>query len=280
MGNTTRNSILCPRCRRLISSDEHRCPHCDLKRPSSLFKNNPLGRSFFEENRIVNFAIGINIVMFVFSILLNPQSITLNMNPLSLLAPDDQSLLLLGATGTIPIDRFGRWWSLIAANYLHGGILHIFFNLMALSQIMPLVQRTFGPYRTIIIYIVGGIGGFYASYLAGIAFTIGASAALCALLGAAVYYGKSRGGIYGQAIYRQVGGWALFILIFGLMVPGINNWGHGGGFVAGVLLGMILGYREKRPETHIHGLLASLCIGITLIVLVWASVTGVYYRVT
>lgn len=222
--------------------------------------------------------IGINIFMFVFSILLNPRSINLNLNPLSLLAPGDRSLLLLGATGTIPIDQFGRWWSLIAANYLHGGILHIFFNLMALSQITPLVQREFGPYRTIIIYTVGGIGGFYASYLAGVSFTIGASAALCALLGAAVYYGKSRGGIYGQAVYRQIGGWALFILIFGLMVPGINNWGHGGGFVAGVLLGMILGYKEKRPENHIHGLLATFCIGITLIVLAWASVTGVYYR--
>lgn len=222
--------------------------------------------------------IGVNIFMFIFCILLNPRSINLNLNPLSLLAPDDRSLLLLGATGTIPIDQFGRWWSLIAANYLHGGILHIFFNLMALSQITPLVQREFGSYRTIIIYTVGGIGGFYASYLAGVAFTIGASAALCALMGAAVYYGKSRGGIYGQAVYRQIGGWALFILIFGLMVPGINNWGHGGGFVAGILLGMILGYKEKRPENHIHGLLATFCIGITLIVLVWATVTGVYYR--
>lgn len=278
MTDPPRKAILCPRCRRLISPDERLCPYCGLARPASPFKNNPLGRTLLGENWIFKSLIWINIAMFIFSILLNPRAIGLNLNPLSFLAPDNRSLLLLGATGTIPIDRFGRWWSLMAANYLHGGILHIFFNLMALSQIAPLVQREFGRYRFIIIYTVGGIGGFYASYLAGIGFTIGASAALCALLGAAVYYGKSRGGVYGQAIYRQIGGWALAILAFGLIVPGINNWGHGGGFIAGALLGMVLGYKEKRPESRLHGLLAAMCIGLTLLVLLWALVTAVYYR--
>ncbi len=278
MTDPPHKAILCPRCRRLISPDERLCPYCGLARPASPFKNNPLGRTLLGENWMFKSLIWINIGMFVFSILLNPRAIGLNLNPLSFLAPDNRSLLLLGATGTIPIDRFGRWWSLVAANYLHGGILHIFFNLMALSQIAPLVQREFGRYRLIIIYTVGGIGGFYASYLAGIGFTIGASAALCALLGAAVYYGKSRGGVYGQAIYRQIGGWALAILAFGLIVPGINNWGHGGGFIAGALLGMVLGYNEKRPESRLHGLLAALCIGFTLLVLLWALVTAVYYR--
>lgn len=278
MVDPARHSILCPRCRRLISSDERLCPYCGLARPASILRNNPIGRSLLGENRIFKSLMWINIAMFVVSILLSPRTISLNLNPLSFLAPDNLSLLRLGATGTIPIDRLGRWWSLVSANYLHGGILHIFFNLMALNQIAPLVQREFGRYRFVIIYTLGGIGGFYVSYLAGVSFTIGASAALCALLGAAIYYGKSRGGTYGHAIYRQIGGWALAILAFGLLVPGINNWGHGGGFVAGALLGMVLGYHEKRPESRLHGLLAALCIGLTLLVLLWALVIGVYYR--
>jgi rhomboid protease GluP len=249
-----------------------------LARPASPFKSFSLGPTFLGENWVFKSLIWINIAMFIISILLNPQTTGLDLNPLSFLAPDNRSLLLLGATGSIPIDRFGRWWSLVAANYLHGGILHIFFNLMALSQIAPLVQREYGRYRFIIIYTIGGIAGFYASYLAGVSFTIGASAALCALLGAAVYYGKSRGGIYGRAVYRQIGGWALAILAFGLLVPGINNWGHGGGFIAGAALGMALGYNENRSESRIHGLLAALLIGLTLLVLLWALVTAVYYR--
>ena len=278
MTDPSRNAILCPRCRRLIGSDERLCPHCGLARPASPFKNFPLGRTLLGENWVFKSLIWINIAMFIISILLNPRTTGLNLNPLSFLAPDNRSLLLLGATGTVPIDRFGRWWSLVAANYLHGGILHIFFNLMALSQIAPLVQREYGRYRFIIIYTIGGIGGFYASYLAGVSFTIGASAALCALLGAAVYYGKSRGGIYGRTVYRQIGGWALAILAFGLLVPGINNWGHGGGFIAGAALGMALGYNESRSESRIHRLMAVLCIGLTLLVILWALVTAVYYR--
>ncbi len=280
MTDPIRHSLLCPRCRRLISSDERLCPFCGLARPASPLKNNPLGRSLLGEDRIFKYLLWTNIAMFVFSILLSPRTISLNLNPLTFLSPDSLSLLRLGATGTIPIDRLGRWWSLVSANYLHGGILHIFFNLMALYQIAPLVQREFGRYRFVIIYTLGGIGGFYASYLAGVSFTIGASAALCALLGAAIYYGKSRGGVYGQAVYRQIGGWALGILAFGLLVPGINNWGHGGGFVAGAFLGMLLGYNEKRPESRFHRLLAILCIGLTVLVLLWAVVIGIYYRVS
>lgn len=243
-----------------------------------MLKNNPFSRSLSKENWLVKALLGINIVMFVLSILLNPRNIAFNLNLLSFLAPDSDSLLLLGATGTIPIDRFGRWWSLLAANYLHGGILHLFFNMMAIYQITPLVQREFGRYRFVIIYTIGGICGFYLSYLARVPLTIGASAALCALLGAAIYYGKSRGGVYGQAIYRQIGGWALAILVFGLMVPGINNWAHGGGFVAGVLGGMILGYNDRHPQRRAHRLLAGLCMGLTLLVLLWAVGTAVYYR--
>ena len=175
-------------------------------------------------------------------------------NPLTLLSPGSQGLLIFGATGTIPIDRMGRWWTLLSANYLHGGILHILFNMLALRQIAPLIIREYNISRMFILYTLGGIAGFAISYLAGVKFTIGSSAAVCSLIGAALYFGKSRGGLYGQAVYRQVGGWVIGIFAFGILVPGINNWGHAGGILAGVLLGALLGYREKRQEAGWHRL--------------------------
>jgi len=216
--------------------------------------------------------------MYVISLLFYPWSSGFSLNPLSLFSPSNKSLLVLGATGTIPIDRFHRWWSLVTANYLHGGIFHILFNMIALSQIAPLVIREYGAHRMVILYTLSGVIGFWVSYLAGVAFTIGASAAVCGLIGASLYYGKSRGGIYGQAIYKQIGSWALGIFIFGLLVPGINNWGHGGGIVAGAILGFLLGYEEKRRERRFHRILAGLCLVATLLILLWAIGSSIYFR--
>jgi rhomboid protease GluP len=118
------------------------------------------------------------------------------------------------------------------------------------------------------------------SYLAGVRLTIGASAAVCALVGAILYYGKSRGGIYGTALFKQVGGWVLFIFIFGFIVPGINNWGHGGGMAAGLLLGYALGYQERRSVRLWHKWMAGACVLATLLVLVYAVVTAFLIRLS
>lgn len=187
-------------------------------------------------DQIIKAIIYANIGMYIISLLFNSRLPGLSFNPFYILSPENKSLLLLGATGTIPVDKIHGWWTIVSANYLHGGILHILFNMFAFSQIAPLISREYGVYRMFIIYTLSGIIGFRISYLAGVAFTIGASAAICGLIGAAIYYGKSRGGTYGQAIYRQIGGWAIGIMLFGFVVPGINNWGHGGEYWQGLFL--------------------------------------------
>ncbi len=278
MTSHQRQSILCPNCRKLISADESRCPHCGIARPGSWWKNNAWTRFFVSADQLIKAIVFLNLGMYVISLLFHPWSSGFSLNPLSLFSPSNKSLLVLGATGTIPIDRFHRWWSLVTANYLHGGIFHILFNMIALSQIAPLVIREYGAHRMVILYTLSGVIGFWVSYLAGVAFTIGASAAVCGLIGASLYYGKSRGGIYGKAIYKQIGAWALGLFIFGLLVPGINNWGHGGGIVAGAILGFLLGYEEKRRERRFHRILAGFCVVATLLILLWAIGSGIYFR--
>jgi rhomboid protease GluP len=210
--------------------------------------------------------------MYIISLVFSGRSVGFNFNPFYLLSPDNNSLLLLGATGTIIIDRYQQWWTLLSANYLHGSILHIFFNMMALMQLAPVVIREYGAKRMFVIYTLGGIIGFFISYLARVPLTIGASAAVCALIGSLLYYGRSRSGTYGQAVYRQVFGWAMGIFIFGILVPGINNWGHGGGMLAGALLGFLLGYQDNKKENLLHKTLALLCVVSTCIVLLWSIV--------
>jgi len=273
-----KKSILCPNCRKLISADEPNCPYCGLARPD-LLNMAVIIRKIFALNPILTI-IYVNIFFYVVSLLLNPTGIFSGGGFLSFLSPSGQSLFLLGATGTFPVFGFNRYWSLVSASFLHGGIIHLAFNMMALYQLGPFVLHVFGFHRFFSIYILTGIAGFAVSLIFGVNFTIGASASICGLIGAIVYYGKNRGGEFGQAIYKQALGWIIGLIIFGLIFKGINNWAHGGGVISGILLAMLMGYNEKRDETAKQKLLAYVCILVTLGVLIWALLSSVFYTLS
>ena len=262
-------AILCPGCRRLINRDEPACPHCGLKRPGSWWNRISQG-GLTDVDQMTRAIIYVNIGMYVISLFLNPLSVGFSLDPFRFLSPSRGSLFFLGATGTMPIGQYNRWWTLISANYLHGGILHLVFNLLAFKQLASFTLREYGAYRMVSIYTLGGVMGFLISTLAGVPFTVGASAAVCSLIGSAIYYSRHRGGAYGQALYRQLGGWALGIFLFGLIVPGINNWAHGGGFLAGIAAAHWLGYHEKRKESPFHRWLGMACMMGTGVILLWA----------
>jgi rhomboid protease GluP len=272
-----KNSLLCPNCRKLISADEPVCPYCGLSKPGASWKMLFSRLASLSSVDTVKIIIYVNVIFYLFSLLLNPSSLGLSGNPLTFLSPSNASLLILGATGRFPIDGYGRWWTLLSASFLHGGILHIFFNMVALWQLGPFLLREFGANRFLIMYIISGIFGFFVSYLAGVAFTIGASASICGLIGAILYYGKARGGFYGELIYRQAMGWVLGLVVFGLLAPGINNWAHIGGIAGGILLSFIVGYKEKKAESMSHRILSMFCILITAMALLWAAVQAIYY---
>jgi rhomboid protease GluP len=263
----TQRAMICPRCRRLIGSEESSCSWCGAKRPGSRWLSAAWTSKALEGDLLIRIIIGANIGFYALSLLLGARNTGFK-NPLAFLSPNGYILKMLGATGTDLMDGLHSSWTLISASYLHGGILHIFFNMMALRQIAPWVNREYGPSRMFIIYTLSGVFGFYVSYLRGIPFTVGASASLCGLIGSLLYFGKSRGSAYGTAVYREVSGWVVGLVLFGLM-PGlnINNWAHGGGIVGGILLGMLLKYQDRAPENTVHRLLAVLCGVVTVGVL-------------
>jgi rhomboid protease GluP len=271
-----KSSLLCPRCRKLISADELECPYCGLKHPGSRWVSGFVGNLHSVSLHPVRIIIYLNLAFYILSIFFTSFFTRASLNPLNFLSPSNESLFLLGATGTVPIDRYGRWWTLISASFLHGGLLHIFFNMAALYQLGTFVLREYGFYRFIIIYTITGIAGFLLSYAAGIFFTIGASASICGLIGAILYYGKNRGGFYGEAIYQQALGWVVGLILFGLLVPGINNWAHGGGLVAGILLGFILGYDEKFKENSMHRIMGSICVLMTVLILLRTLMQSIF----
>ncbi len=272
----TQRAMLCPRCRQLIGSDEATCSWCGTSRRAPWWKIMSWTREALTGNWLIKAVITANIAYYALSLMVSSSGAG-SVGLLGFMAPSQTSLLLLGATGTVPIDHYGRIWTIITANYLHGGILHIIFNLMALRQIGPWVASEYGPSRMFIIYSLGGAFGFWVSYLAGVPFTIGASASVCSLIGALLYFGRSRGGVYGGSVYREVSGWVVSLVIFGLIMPGINNWGHGGGILGGIILGRLLGYDDRRAESKTYGALALLCALATAVLLCWSAISALMF---
>jgi rhomboid protease GluP len=264
-----RKSILCPNCRKLISRDEPACPYCGLIRPGLHDVAGNIRKIFLGSNPVMTI-IYINIVFYVLSLFLDPQGILSGGSAFSLLSPSSHSLFLMGASGTLPVIGAHRFWTLISASFLHGGILHIAFNMMALYQLGPFVLREFGFHRFINLYIITGACGFAASVLLGTPFTLGASASICGLIGAIIYYGKSRGDSYGEAIYKQALGWVIGLIIFGLFFRGIDNFAHGGGLLSGILLALLMGYNDNKQANAWCKILAYACILLTAAILIWS----------
>ena len=175
---------------------------------------------------------------------------------------------------TIPIVKFQAWWSLITANWLHGGLLHIVFNMMALKTVAPLVIKEYGISRMFSIYSLTGVSGFLLSYLGNVDITIGASSGLCGLIGASLFFGKSRGGQWGQVVYKRTFGWVASLVLIGFLMPNINNFSHAGGVISGIFFGWIMGYNEKRKENFFDFLIAVCFAGVTIFLLARSVLQG------
>ncbi len=217
-----------------------------------------------------------NIFMFIISLIYSGKNMVFSLNPFYALTPSLDVLNFLGASGTIPIIKFQAWWSLITANWLHGGLLHILFNMLALKTVAPLVIKEYGIFRMFSIYTLAGISGFLLSYFGNVHITIGASSGLCGLIGASLYFGKSRGGQWGQLVYKQTSGWVVSLVIIGFLMPNINNWGHAGGLIAGIFFGWIMGYNEKRRENFFDLLISAFFAGITIFLLAKSVIQGFF----
>lgn len=257
----TTGSIVCPNCGKLISANSKKCFFCGRRNPG-LWGYGPAIQKLLGNGSMVPLIVGASIILYVLSILLDPSALFQTRGMLSILSPSGEALDKLGMTGRYAMAN-GRWWTLITAIYLHGGVLHILFNMLWLRQLGFMVERLFGSSRSFLIFTISGAVGFYISDMVGIMFTVGASGSIFGLLGALVYFGRRRGGELGTAIYRQVGMWAIILFVMGFMMPGVNNLAHAGGFVGGYLSAMWLGYHEMKRETQSHHIAALAVIVLT-----------------
>ena len=241
-------AIPCPRCRKLVSANTPECIHCGLKKPSFYGSVPILGELIRGGLSFVDGIVLVCFLLYALSIALDlPNALTFN-SIFSFLSPSNEALYKLGMGGRIPWMA-GEWWTLITATYLHGSVMHILFNMLWLRRSGAWVEELYGASRFLIIYTFAGLVGSAASVLAGTPFFVGASGAIFGLFGALIYYGRNRGGTFGSAIFRQIAILALISFGFGLVMPNVDNWGHLGGFVGGLLAAIALSYEERKRQT-------------------------------
>jgi rhomboid protease GluP len=189
---------------------------------------------------------------------------------------------MFGASGAYPVFAFGRWWTILSAGWLHGGALHILFNMLWVRQIGPAVADIYGAGRMVIIYTISSATGFLLSsfmgayfpwipFLSGGGLTIGASAPIFGLLGALVYYGR-RGG--SSMVRSEALGYAVTLFVMGLFLRGVDNAAHAGGFIGGYVAAIWLD--PLKPERMDHLVGAVVCLAVTALAIVASIVTMIW----
>jgi rhomboid protease GluP len=263
-------SLVCAGCGKLISIDERQCPYCGKWRPGPFGFAPALRRAVGDRLDLTTGIIGTCALLYLAALALQPSAVLDGGGGvLGFLSPGGKALYELGMTGGVAWQQ-GWWWTLVTATYLHGGLLHILFNMLWVRELVPPVAQVFGAARTFVLFNAAGAVGFLASNVASGAPSIGASGAIFGRLVALIVYGRRRGI---AMLTAQAWRWALLLFVFGLLVPSVNNWAHAGGFVGGAVAATLVGTSDERESPAVQ-VLALACAGVLVVgvALSWVNV--------
>ena len=272
----------------LVGVNGETCYNCGRRNPG-LWGFAPALRALGHDMGFVPFVIGTCVLLYGAGLvitLLRGESI-MGGGLFGMLGASLPASFLLGNSGTRPVFQYGRWWTVLSAMWLHGGALHLLFNMSVVRQVAPAVADVYGPGRMVIIYVAGSVAGFTLSsvagaffpplpfpalpLLAGSAFTVGASAALSGLIGAIMHFGQ-RGG---SGMARSYASRFIVMLVVIGFLPGIDNYAHLGGFAGGYLASRVMD--PLKPERVDHIAIAVVLLALSLLSVVASVLHGLQF---
>lgn len=193
------------------------------------------------------------------------------LSPFAFLGSDLGGFARLGAIVPSLVEE-GQWHRLITGTLLHGGLIHIYLNGLAIWIFGGILERLIGGHRLMIIYLTSAVAGSVASLLASKAqLSLGASGAAFGIIGAFAALQWRHGRRLPPGVGQSRRWW---IVILGLnaalpfALPMIDYWAHLGGFVNGAVVGMALLYpanavRPDRPAPFAVAAISMMLVGVT-----------------
>lgn len=219
------------------------CPECVHGAAASTPRiKTPIGAPATEKPTVTYALIGINVFAFL----------------LMLVSGIDHTATQWGMfPPSIALDN--EWWRLVTSAFLHGGWLHIAFNMYVLYALGPSLERVLGHSRYLVLYLMAALGGAVCSYAFSDVMTVsvGASGAIFGLMGALVVAGRKLRYDITQVLILLAVNFAI-----GFMAPGVDWRAHVGGLVVGAAVAavFVLPPARIRVPAQIVGIVALLAV--------------------
>ena len=192
-------------------------------------------RISFKEYKVTYTIIILNILLYLIEVIKSRNLIDI----------DIYTLIQMGAKVNVLINS-GEIYRLLTSAFLHGGIIHIFFNMSALNIIGREVEAVYGSKRYIAIYVISALGGSVVSYLfKPNSISVGASGAIFGLLGAMLIFGLKERDKIGKQYMKNILETIGLNVIIGITIPNIDNFAHLGGLILGTITSFIL-FKKKN----------------------------------
>jgi rhomboid protease GluP len=230
----------CPKCGALITPQLDRCRSCKT------YLHGTALEGFLVEHLLppqLRASPGTGLIALIVGLFFVFQALVAG--PAQVFSFSPYSLRVLGALFG-PDIVLGEGWRFVTSMFAHGGLLHLGFNLYALTIIGPVIEELLDRKKMWVVYFASGVLSMMASYAWNVEIngnlfssSVGASGAISGLIGAAISGGR-RAGPRGAALVKVCARWAIYMVLFGLLIPGIDNAAHGGGFLVGLGLGQVL----------------------------------------
>jgi membrane associated rhomboid family serine protease len=292
---------VCRSCGALVGAGESACGQCGtpLVAPPS---DSSARRAPAYDSETMNFARAILARPATFTIIfLVANVLVFLLTTISGGADNPGTIIGYGAKVNSQINGHGEWWRFVTPIFLHGGLLHLLFNMYGLWVIGPYVEKLYGSAKFVVFWVVTGVAGVFASYLTvrpnmhigslgGFLFktedapSVGASGALFGLIGILFVFGIKFRHELPEGFKRAFGTGMLPIIVINLFIGFlgrgyIDNAAHLGGLVSGACLALVVGYKRPGPRGSItvfwHVLqVAALALVVVSFFLVWRHYNG------